>query len=156
MNHTRRTLLKAGLNGTALAGLIAAGILRPTQVLAADWNKSAFGAKSVADALKILSADAPAEHKDLVLKAPEIAENGTVVPIEAISTIPGTSSISILVDKNPFPLSLHVEFSNGAMTETVARLKMAQTSRVRAVAKADGKSYVVAREIKVTAGGCGG
>jgi len=156
MNNTRRTLLKAGTNGAVLASLFAAGILRPVRVLAADPRRAAFEATGLADALRGLSAETPAESADLVLKAPDIAENGAVVPVEVISNIPGTTSLSILVDNNPLPLALHVEFSGGAVTETVARLKMAKTSAVRAVAQAGGKFYVARREIKVTIGGCGG
>ena len=156
MNTTRRTVLKSTAATGVLAGLIAAGALRPTQVLAADWNKAAFDAKDTGGALKGIGAGAPADSKDLILKVPDIAENGAVVPVDVISNIPNTSSISILVDKNPFPLSAHFDFANGALPEVSARLKMAQTSVVKAVAKADGKFYTAQKEVKVTAGGCGG
>ena len=78
------------------------------------------------------------------------------MPVDVVSNIPNTSSISILVDKNPFPLSASFEFSNGALPEVSARLKLSQTSMVKAVAKADGKFYTAQKEVKVTIGGCGG
>ena len=156
MNTTRRTVLRSATAGGVLAGLIAAGALRPTQVLAAEWNKAAFEAHDTAGALKGISAGSPADSKDLMLKVPDIAENGAVVPVDIVSNIPNTSSIAILVEKNPFPLSAQFDFANGALPEVSARLKLSQTSMVKAVAKADGKFYTVQKEVKVTVGGCGG
>lgn len=156
MNTTRRTMLKSASASGVLAGLIAAGALRPTQVLAAEWNKAAFEAKDTAGALKGVGAGAPSESKDLILRVPDIAENGAVVPVDVVSNIPNTSSIWILVEKNPQPLSASFNFANGALPEVSARLKMGQTSMVKAVAKADGKFYIAQKEVKVTVGGCGG
>ena len=117
MDMLRRTVLKgAGATGV-LAGLLAAGVLKPTLAYANDWNKAAFEAKELDAALKALGAEGAAEHKDLVMKAPEIAENGAVVPIDVSSAIPNTSSIAILVLKNPSPLTSVFEFSNGAMAD---------------------------------------
>jgi sulfur-oxidizing protein SoxY len=156
MNTTRRTVLKGATASGVLAGLIAAGALRPTLVLAADWNKAAFDAKDTPAALKGLGAGATAESKDLVLKVPDIAENGAVVPVDVTSNIPNTSSIAILVDKNPTALSAMFTFANGALPDVSARIKMGQTSLVKAVAKAGDKFYVAQKEVKVTVGGCGG
>ncbi|MRR49553.1 MAG: thiosulfate oxidation carrier protein SoxY [Rhodocyclaceae bacterium] len=157
MNIVRRTLLKgAGATG-ALTAAIAAGILKPTDVLAAEWNKAAFEAKDLNGAMKGLGASAAADSKDLVLKAPDIAENGAVVPVEVISNIPNTISIAVFVEKNPSPLTSAFNFANGALPEVSVRLKMGQTSNVKAVAKtADGKFFAVSKEVKVTVGGCGG
>jgi sulfur-oxidizing protein SoxY len=156
MDIFRRNVLKGASAGGALAAALAAGLLKPTQVFAADWNKLAFEAKDTAGALKGMGVATAADSKDLVLKAPEIAENGAVVPVDVISNIPNTTSISILVEKNPMPLSAEFEFANGAMADISVRLKFAQTSLVKVIAKADGKFYTVQREVKVTAGGCGG
>ena len=156
MNTTRRTVLKGATAGSVLAGLIAAGALRPTQVLAAEWNKAAFESRDAAAAQKGIGAAAAAESKDLVIKVPDIAENGAVVPVDVTSNIPNTSSIMIMVLKNPFPLSAQFDFANGALPEVSARLKLNETSMVRALAKADGKFYSAQKEVKVTVGGCGG
>ncbi|MBI5108663.1 MAG: thiosulfate oxidation carrier protein SoxY [Rhodocyclales bacterium] len=156
MNTTRRTVLRGATASGVLAGLIAAGALRPTLVLAADWNKAAFDAKDTSTALKGLGAGTAAESKDLILKVPDIAENGAVVPVDVTSNIPNTSSIAILVDKNPTALSAMFSFANGALPDVSARIKMGQTSLVKAVAKAGDKFYVAQKEVKVTVGGCGG
>lgn len=156
MNTSRRNVLKGATASGVLAGLIAAGALRPTQVLAADWNKAAFEAKDTAGVLKSFGAGTPADSNALMLKVPDIAENGAVVPADVVSNIPNTTSIAILVEKNPFPLSAYFDFANGALPEASVRLKLAQTSLIKAVAKADGKFYTVQKEVKVTVGGCGG
>ncbi|MDA8108860.1 MAG: thiosulfate oxidation carrier protein SoxY [Betaproteobacteria bacterium] len=156
MDVVRRVLLKgASATGVAAAAL-AAGLLRPQRVLAAQWDQNAFRAKSAADALKQLGAESAAQSKEVVLEAPQIAENGAVVPIEVSSNVPGTKSIAIVIDKNPFPLSAKFDFEEGALPYVKVNVKMGQTSEVRAIAEANGKYYVATREVKVTIGGCGG
>jgi sulfur-oxidizing protein SoxY len=153
MNSARRKLLQRA--GFVAAGL-AAGLLRPLVSLAAAWNKDAFGAKTAADALKSLGASGAATSKDLLIEAPQIAENGAVVPIEITSNIPGTTSISVLVEKNPFPLAARFDFMEGALPFVKLNVKMGETSDVRVVAEAGGKHFAATQEIKVTIGGCGG
>ncbi|MHB1619372.1 MAG: thiosulfate oxidation carrier protein SoxY [Sulfuricella sp.] len=156
MNQMRRTFLKGtGAAGT-VAVAIAAGLLKPGQVLAAEWNKAAFGANNIADAMKKLNIAGAAESKDILIKVPDIAENGVVVPVEVTSKIPGTTSIMIFVEKNPTPLVAEFELSNGAEAYISTRIKMASTSRVRVAVKAGGKAYTASKEVKVTLGGCGG
>jgi sulfur-oxidizing protein SoxY len=156
MNQLRRTFLKStGAAGT-VAVAIAAGLLKPGQVLAAEWNKVAFDATTTADAMKGLNVAGATESKDILIKAPDIAENGAVVPVEVTSKIPGTTSIMIFVDKNQNPLIADFEFSNGAEGYVSTRIKMASTSHVRVAVKAGGKAYTATKEVKVTIGGCGG
>lgn len=152
MTMTRRSaLLRLGGIGT----LLAAGLLRPLQALA-DWNKAAFEAKDVAGAMTGIGAAGAAESKDIVLNAPGIAENGAVVPISVISNIPGTTEISVFVDQNPFPLAGSFRLSGDALPDVGVRLKFSKTSTVRAVVIAGGKAYTTHKDVKVTAGGCGG
>src|SRR5882672_6243155 len=139
----------------ALLGAIAAGLLKPWAALAA-WNKEAFGASSAAEALKGIGASGAVPSKEIAIEAPEIAENGAVVPIEITSRLPGTSSIAVVVDKNPFPLVGKFDFMEGALPFVKLNVKMGETSEVRVIAQAGGRSYVASKEIKVTIGGCGG
>ena len=156
MNVLRRTFLKSLGAGTALAALVVAGLMRPVQAFAAEWNKAAFDAKDLAGALKGLGAGGAIESKDLVIKAPDIAENGAVVPVDVVSRIPNTTQISVLVEKNPNPLAASFSFANGALPEMHVRLKFSETSTLKVVATADGKTYTAHKDIKVTVGGCGG
>ena len=145
MNRLRRTLL----------GALGALLATPLAALAA-WNESAFGAKTAQDALKGIGAGSLAPSSDIVIEAPQIAENGAVVPIEIAANIPGTTSIAVVLDKNPFPLAARFDFKEGALPYVKVNVKMAETSDVRVVATAGGRHYVATREIKVTIGGCGG
>ncbi|MDO9466348.1 MAG: thiosulfate oxidation carrier protein SoxY [Thiobacillus sp.] len=157
MNALRRNVLKsaAGASAVAVAVAVAAGLLKPTQAMAA-WNKAAFEAKNVGDAMRGIGATSPADSKDITIKAPDIAENGAVVPVEVTSGIDGTTSIAILAEKNASPLVGNFNLSGGAQGFISTRIKMGQTSLVRAVVNAGGKSYTAAKEVKVTIGGCGG
>ena len=139
----------------ALLGIVALGLLKPWAAFAA-WNKEAFGASSAAEALKGIGASGAVPSKEIVIEAPEIAENGAVVPIEITSKLPGTSSIAIVVDKNPAPLIGKFDFLEGAVPFVKLNVKMGETSDVRVIAQAGGRSYVATKEIKVTIGGCGG
>ena len=139
----------------ALLGVVAVGLLKPWAAFAA-WNKEAFGASSAADALKGIGASSAVPSKEIVIEAPEIAENGAVVPIEVTSRLAGTSSIAVVVDKNPFPLVGKFDFLEGAVPFVKLNVKMGETSEVRVIAQAGGRSYVATKEIKVTIGGCGG
>jgi sulfur-oxidizing protein SoxY len=149
MNAVRRLLLQG-------AGILAAGLLGPLAALAATWNKEAFGAKSAAEALKGIGALDAAPSQDVVIEAPEIAENGAVVPIEIMSNVPGTRSIAVVIEKNPFPLAAKFDFLEGALPYVKVNVKMGETSDIRIVAEANGKRYAASKNIKVTIGGCGG
>ena len=149
MKPIRRLTLKA-------AGALAAGLMLPLRALAAGWNKEAFGSKTAADALKSLGAANSAENKDIVIEAPQIAENGAVVPIEITSNVPNTKSIAVVIEKNPFPLAARFEFGDGAVPYVKVNVKMGESSFVRVVAEAGGRYYAASKEVKVTIGGCGG
>jgi sulfur-oxidizing protein SoxY len=139
----------------ALLALFVFGIVKPLAALAA-WNKDAFSAKTAGDALKSLGIANAQPSKDLTVEVPEIAENGAVVPIEISSAIPGTTSLIVVIDKNPFPLISRFDFKDGALPFVKLNAKLGETSDVRVLAEAAGKYYVTTREVKVTIGGCGG
>ena len=145
MNTLRRSVLAA----------FAAVLVKPLAALAA-WNEKAFGAKTTQEALQGLGAASPAVSKDILIEAPQIAENGAVVPIEVTSNIPGTTSIAVVLEKNPFPLAAKFDFKDGALPYVKLNVKMAETSDVRVLATAAGRHHVATKEIKVTIGGCGG
>ena len=155
MNYRRREALRSGASMGVFGALVAAGVIRPGDVLAQDW-KAAFETRSVADTVKILGGTTSADSKDITITAPDIAENGAVVPVAVSSSIPKTESISILVEKNPNILAATFMIPAGTDPSVGTRVKMGQTSNVYALIKADGKFYTAGKEIKVTLGGCGG
>jgi sulfur-oxidizing protein SoxY len=138
------------------ASLAASAGLIPAAAKAQDWNKAAFETKTLADAARALGSGAPIESKDIVIRAPDIAENGAVVPFEVTSKLAKTESVAVLVDKNPNILAANFTIPEGTEPFVVTRVKMGQTSNVHALVKADGKLYFATKEVKVTLGGCGG
>ena len=159
MHPARRSFLKfaTGSIGTlgALTAIAAAGLAKTTQAAAVMWNKTAFESKALADAIHTLGASGASDSRDIVITAPDIAENGAVVPVEITSRIANTQSIAIIAEKNPFPLAATMEFANGAEPYAYVRIKMGQTANVRAIVKADGKFFTAAKDVKITIGGCG-
>jgi sulfur-oxidizing protein SoxY len=155
---TRRLIIKSAVVA-GLAGLGVADLGFLPQAHAADaskWPKDAFAQKTEADAIKALYGKAAEDSSKVVLDAPEIAENGAVVPISVSSTLGDVTSISILVAENPFPLAASYRIPAGASAMAGSRLKMAKTSKVTALVEAGGKLYSSSKEVKVTVGGCGG
>ena len=155
MNHPRRTFLKHSARLGAAAAAWSAGLIVSTRAWAATWNKTGFESKALADVMKSLGASGATESKEIVITAPDIAENGAVVPIAVTSRLPKTQQISIVAEKNPFPLAATFDIAGGGEGYVSARIKMGQTSDVWAVVKADGRYYVAKKEVKITVGGCG-
>ncbi|MBE7942616.1 MULTISPECIES: thiosulfate oxidation carrier protein SoxY [Ramlibacter] len=150
---TRRDALK---QGAFVAGLLAAAGFFPRMALAA-WNATAFDAKSVNDVLKAYGASAPAESKDVMLTAPDIAENGAVVPMTVATTLKNVKHMLVLVEKNPSTLVAKFDVTDAVEPNFVTRAKMGQSSDVYAVAiTTDNKAFFAKKEVKVTLGGCGG
>lgn len=149
MTLLRRKLIQA----LAVAGI---GALLPLRLLAAQWNKSAFESKDITNSLKLIGADAAVPSDLIRFKAPEIAENGAIVPIEIESRIPGTETIFVLAEKNPQPLAASFRFLNGAEPFIATRIKMSESAKVIVVVEAAGRFYSASHDIKVTIGGCGG
>lgn len=156
MLEFRRKLLTGGGSALLLAPLLGTGLLTPSRLLAAEWNRNAFAAHTLNDALKAYGVANASESRDIVITAPEIAENGAKVDIEISSNLPNTKTLAIFADRNPMPLCASLDFSGTALPYTRIQLKLAETTRIRVVAKTtDGKTYVALREVKVTLGGCG-
>jgi len=155
--NSRREML--GRSAKVAAALAAAGWL-PGVAWAqqgAPWNKAAFEAKNMAELMAALGSSAPAESKDISITAPDIAENGAVVPIGVATTLVGVKTMLMLVEKNPNVLAASFNVTDAVDASFSTRVKMGQSSNVYAVAlMADGKAMFAMKEVKVTLGGCGG
>lgn len=151
INVKRRIFLQRSL----LAGFVA-GLISPLELLAA-WPEKAFKAKDKDTALTELLGSATTEASDAInIKAPDIAENGAVVPITVDSTIENAESITVIAAANPVPLVANFNLGKGALPYASTRIKMGKTGDVIAVVKAGGKLYSASKQVKVTIGGCGG
>lgn len=152
MSIKRRTVVKAIASGGALVGL---GAMMP-QVALAAWNEAAFGAKMQDEAINALYGGAAEASANVVLNAPDIAENGAVVPVSVSTDLADVESMAILIEKNPSPLAAEFMVPGGTAADVSTRVRIGQTSNVTAVVMAGGKAYSATKEVKVTIGGCGG
>jgi sulfur-oxidizing protein SoxY len=153
---TRRLILQ-GAGAVALVGLGNLPFPAPAFAAANDkYPEEAFKAKNEADAIKALYGKAPEASDKVKMDAPEIAENGAVVPIAVTTTLPDVTSISFLVSENPVVLVASYKIPAGTLPSVANRIKMAKTSNVIVVVEAGGKLYSATKEVKVTVGGCGG
>ena len=156
MNMKRRLFLKGTVAASAAGVALSAGVLIPGQVLAA-WPKAAFETKDFAGAMEaLLGGNEAADSTEITIKAPEIAENGAVVPVTVSSDMEGIESISIFAPNNPAPLIATFVLGTGAVGFAATRIKMGKTGDVIGIVKAGGKLHKAAKEVKVTIGGCGG
>ncbi|GLR26464.1 MULTISPECIES: thiosulfate oxidation carrier protein SoxY [Limnobacter] len=158
MNSERRDLLKFASAVTAYRLAAAAGLLVPSLAFAEFENSPAqFDAKSMDEFYKTLKGELPQESQDVKVIAPDIAENGAVVPLGAMSSVLNTSEMYLLIANNPAVLSSKFLIPQGTDAEVNIRVKMNKTGDVFAMVKStDGKYYFAKKEVKVTLGGCGG
>lgn len=143
----RRTFLTAGLG---LGTLCVAGSVQ------AAWPREAFEAQESNALIDMLASSKPAPSDAITITAPDIAENGAVVPISVSTTLEDVTRISIVVEQNPLPLTSTYDLTADSVPYVSTRVKMLKTSNVVALVEAGGKSYSGVREVKVTIGGCGG
>ena len=156
MNLIRRKFVKTATFVGVGAALVGNGLVFPGRALAA-YATAGFEAKDVDGALKGSLGMSDHTASDAVkLKAPDIAENGAVVPITVSSSLDNVSAISIVALANASPLTSTYQLSPSTEAFVSTRIKMAKTSDVVAVVKADGKLFSTTKEVKVTIGGCGG
>ena len=152
----KRVLLKGALAAGALGAVVSTGLLTPKLVLAA-WPEAAFAAKNLSDSLKALAgSDQMTESSDIKIKAPDIAENGAVVPITVSTTLADVDSIAVVAANNPFPLIANFRLGERAEAYVSTRAKMGTSGDVIAVVKAGGSLHSAKKPVKVTLGGCGG
>ena len=154
---TRRLILK-GAGAVALTGLgiISFSMASAFAAVNDKYPEDAFKQKGAADAIKSLYGRTAEPSDKVKLDAPEIAENGAVVPISASTTLTDVTSIAFLASENPNALAAVYKIPPGTMPSVANRLKMAKTCNVIVIVEAGGKLYSATKEVKVTVGGCGG
>jgi len=150
-NISRRKIIQAGISLSAISAAMFTGIVR------ADWPALAYQQKSLDGAMSKLYGERQAENSSHVsLKAPELAENGAVVPIKVNTDLPNVKSISIFVENNPNPLAARFNMGTSQKGKIATRIKIAKQSNVTAVVETDTGLFKQTHFIKVTRGGCGG
>ncbi len=148
-NMPRRGFLQLLAMGFAWA------LITPINALAAIWHKNAFEAAKLEEVTNYLNVDVEIVSQDIIIKAPDQAENGAIVQVEVISNIADTASMAILVENNPTPLIAHFTFSHGAQPYIVTRIKMAETSDIKVLVKAGEQYFSNTKSVIVLENGCG-
>src|ERR1700761_5009723 len=151
---TRRLILKgAGMIALAGIGLKLGNLpfdVMPALAAANDkWPEGAFKQKAEADAIKALYGKTAEVSDKVKLDAPEIAENGAVVPISVTTTLTDVTSIAFLVADNPNARAASYNIPEGTMPSVANRLKMAKTCNVIAIVESGGKLYSATKEVKI-------
>ena len=152
----RRLFLKNSLAVGTIGLAVSAGLITPAAVLAADWPKAAFDADKAGDALKnLFGSDQMADTDKVSIKAPDVAENGAVVPVTISTTLENVEQIALVASNNAKPLSASYDLQPGVKGFVATRIKVGKSGDLIAVVKSDGKLFSAKRAVKVTLGGCG-
>jgi len=137
------------------AGAVGAILASPIRLLANV--RDGFKAESMADTLRAITGGKPVEESDaIVFQIPDIAENGAVVPVSVSTELPDVTAISIVIENNPNPLASRFEITADSFADVSTRIKMGESSMVRAYVETPTKILTTGKEVKVTIGGCGG
>jgi sulfur-oxidizing protein SoxY len=157
MLEQRRTVLKGVISASTLALVATSGLILPQRVLA-HWPMDAFSAKTVEDALMALLGQAEVVDDSVVQfkvgSPPSYAVNGASVPIEIRSTLNDIERIAVLVEKNPNPLAMSLDFTSAVRLPVKSMIKISEDSLVIAIVSAGGKLYKTSRIVEVDIGGC--
>jgi sulfur-oxidizing protein SoxY len=138
-----------------MAAAVALVLIKPINAFAAIWNSSAFEAVKLDEATNHLNVEVEIVSQDIIIMAPDQAENGAIVQVEVTSNIANTESMAILVENNPTPLIAHFTFTNGAEPYIVTRIKMAETSDIKILVKAGDQYFSNTKNVIVLENGCG-
>ncbi|TAL83349.1 MAG: thiosulfate oxidation carrier protein SoxY [Rhodanobacter sp.] len=161
MKMSRRAFLQASASGTTVLFVATTGLLpriaaAATSPLAPTDHRKEFQGHTLESVVKAMGGDKAVKSSDIMLQAPSIAENGAVVPVVIQSKLPGTRMIAIVSEKNPHALSAAFHFPEGTEAYVMTRVKIAETSNLRALVQTDKGFFYTDKLVKVTLGGCGG
>ncbi|MBT5643984.1 MAG: thiosulfate oxidation carrier protein SoxY [Gammaproteobacteria bacterium] len=152
----RRNFLKNSFMTAATITTFAGLMIKPKRLYAA-WPKASFDITELSDSINsVYGHNDLTESSEVTLTAPDIAENGAIVPLNVKTKLKNVESIMIFVENNPQPLSSGYHLSPKSIPVVGTRIKMGKTSTVMAAVKSNGKIYTASKEVKVTIGGCGG
>ena len=153
MDDRRRQTVKA-LGGMGILGLLAAQGLLPTALAETAWAQDVIGARTLADVYTALGTGQAALDDQVGFDAPDVSENGLIVPLTVRSALPGTERIVVMVENNLNVVAGDFLLPTGTLAEVELRAKVTQTSDLYALVKAVSGFYVVRRHIRVVRGAC--
>ena len=150
MNVSRRATIRTSI-GLAISGVLGSR-LSPVDAAPQD----------AANLLAEFTADITPDSGSLTFTAPELAENGNIVPVAVSVDSPMTDddyveSVMIVAEENPNPEVITFHFTpQSGIAYASTRMRLAKTQNVIAVAKtSNGSVFIDTRHIEVIIGGCG-
>jgi sulfur-oxidizing protein SoxY len=159
MAPNRRTLLTTVAAGAAASVVLprfaqaAAAVAAPS---AKDYPMKAFTQKTEAATLQAMyGTSTVTTSSDVKMDAPDIAENGAVVPISFDANAKDVTGAAILAIDNPFVMACAYKIPAGTDPAISSRVKLGKTTKVVSVIQAGGKLMSTSKQVKVTLGGCG-
>lgn len=155
MDGTRRKLMLGTGAAGAMALATAAGLATPGSARAVELKPRELGVSDFDTVMNEIGGLQAQTSGGIQIALPDVAEQGSMVPIEVNSQIPGSESIAILVENNAIPVVARFEFKNGALARVATRIKMAESSPVHVVVRAAGRNYRATKSVKAVIGGCG-
>ncbi len=154
MNNLRRQLIKGAIATSVVTLTTSTGLMKPILAEANDLKPADFGVMDFETVMNEMGGLKAETSEGIDFAAPDVAENGAIVPVEVFSHLPDTDSIAILVEKNAIPLVAKFDFRNGGVGHIATRIKMAESCPVHAVVRAGGKIYRASKMVTVTLSGC--
>ena len=142
----RRRLLAAA---SALAALAWAGSARA----AVTPKNLAHDGAALESALRAIR-ELPPAGAELMLDLPEVADDGGLVPVTVRCTLPQVRELALVVEGNPVPMVAVFSLPEGTEPQISTRIRLAQSTRVHAIALAGERRCVASRAVGVVTGGC--
>ena len=154
----RREVLVAAAAGTA-ATLVAPAVAFAANAVvpakASIYPAKAFAQTNEAAALKAMFGKTPTPSSNVKMSAPDIAENGAVVPVSVNANLPNVTRVAIMAIDNPFTMAAVYKIPAGTSPAISSRIKLAKTTKVVTIVESGGKLLSASKNVKVTLGGCG-
>jgi sulfur-oxidizing protein SoxY len=118
-------------------------------------STNAFNARSPDSVLGALGLPRKVvDSTDILIEAPDVAENGANVPVEVTVNLPKVERVLLLGEKNIYPLLADVRFQPRVKPWFEVKVKLGETSKLLVLAQADGTLYSASRSVRVIVGGC--
>lgn len=139
---------------TSAATTTAASTPNPTPASASTLTGvPALDASNLDEAYKVMCMS-PIPSKEITIKAPELAENGAIIPVHIATSIPDTQQILIVVPENPYPLAAAFFLHKGMEPMAYTRIRMINDATILAIIKTTRESFVAKHTVKVAVSDC--
>ncbi len=156
---TATTTNSANTTAVAPASSAAAATTAPTTPNASPVSGTALtgvpalDAANLDEAYKVMCMS-PIPSKEITIKAPELAENGAIIPVHIATSIPDTQQILIVVPENPYPLAAAFFLHKGMEPMAYTRIRMTNDATILAIIKTTRESFVAKHAVKVAVSDC--